>query len=97
MAQTPSVRNGIQDRENIRNNTFLNYKSAAPNQVSYAGISTYESCFQWVDSRVGHDLFRAAPQKGPNFHGIFLRHEEWFRTPGGGVVSFNTLIQRLDW
>jgi hypothetical protein len=45
MAETPSVSNGAQASENPRKNSFLNYKSAALNQLSYAGVSPYESRF----------------------------------------------------
>jgi hypothetical protein len=45
MAETPSIRNGVQAGENPRKNSFLNYKSAALNQLSYAGAAPYESRF----------------------------------------------------
>jgi hypothetical protein len=38
IAETPSVRNGAQAGENTPKNSFLNYKSAALNQLSYAGV-----------------------------------------------------------
>jgi hypothetical protein len=38
MAETPSVRNGAQAGENQHKNSSLNYKSAALNQLSYAGV-----------------------------------------------------------
>jgi hypothetical protein len=37
MAETPSLRNSAQRGENKRKNSFWNYKSAALNQLSYAG------------------------------------------------------------
>ncbi len=43
MTEMPSVRNRTQASENERKNSFLNYKSAALNQLSYAGVPTYES------------------------------------------------------
>jgi len=37
-------------------------------------------------------ISRTALQKRSKFHGLFLRHEKWFRTPRGfGVVFFNTV------
>jgi hypothetical protein len=36
--ETPSVRNSAQSGENARKNFLLNYKSAALNQLSYAGV-----------------------------------------------------------
>jgi hypothetical protein len=38
MAETPNVSNGAQVSENVRKISFLNYKSAALNQLSYAGF-----------------------------------------------------------
>jgi hypothetical protein len=37
MTETPSIRNGLQRCENLRNSLGLNYKSAALDQLSYAG------------------------------------------------------------
>jgi hypothetical protein len=39
------IRNAMQHSENVRKSSFLNYKSAALNQLSYAGVSPYESRF----------------------------------------------------
>jgi hypothetical protein len=39
------IRNAVQHSENVRNSLVLNYKSAALNQLSYAGVSPYESRF----------------------------------------------------
>jgi len=36
----------VQSSETLRNSLGLNYKSAALNQLSYAGVSPDESCFQ---------------------------------------------------
>jgi hypothetical protein len=35
------IRNAVQHSENVRNSLGLNYKSAALNQLSYAGAFTY--------------------------------------------------------
>jgi hypothetical protein len=36
--QTPSLGNAVQNSETMRNSLGLNYKSAALNQLSYAGV-----------------------------------------------------------
>ena len=38
MAELPSFGNAVQSSENVRNSLGLNYKSAALNQLSYAGV-----------------------------------------------------------
>jgi hypothetical protein len=38
VTETPSVSNGAQVGEKPRNKSFLNYKSAALNQLSYVGV-----------------------------------------------------------
>ena len=75
MAELPSVGNAVQSSEMMRNSLGLNYKSAALNQLSYAGATPYESCFQWVDQEIVTTISRTALQKGSKFHGVFLRHE----------------------
>jgi hypothetical protein len=42
MAELPSVGNAVQSSETIRNSLGLNYKSAALNQLSFAGVSLVE-------------------------------------------------------
>jgi hypothetical protein len=37
-AESPSVSDAAQRREKLRKKPFLNYKSAALNQLSYAGV-----------------------------------------------------------
>jgi len=78
-----SVSNDMQSRETLRNSLGLNYKSAALNQLSYAGATPYESCFQWVEQEIVTTISRTALQKGPKFHGIFLRTRNDLRLPGG--------------
>ena len=41
--QIPSLGNAVQSSEKMRNSLGLNYKSAALNQLSYAGAALYES------------------------------------------------------
>ena len=41
----PMICNVAQHSENVRNSLVLNYKSAALNQLSYAGVSPYGSRF----------------------------------------------------
>ncbi len=38
MAELPSIGNAVQSSETMRNSLGLNYKSAALNQLSYAGV-----------------------------------------------------------
>jgi hypothetical protein len=38
MAESPSVSNDMQSSETMRNSLGVNYKSAALNQLSYAGV-----------------------------------------------------------
>jgi len=45
MAELPRVRDGMQRSENLRKNSFLNYKSAALNQLSYAGVPHTKAVF----------------------------------------------------
>ncbi len=42
MTEASSVRETVQRNENTRKNPFLNYKSAALDQLSYAGINLVE-------------------------------------------------------
>jgi hypothetical protein len=42
MAELPSVGNAVQSSETMRNSLGLNYKSAALNQLSFAGVSLVE-------------------------------------------------------
>ena len=58
MTETPSIGNGVQRSENTRKNSLLNYKSAALNQLSYAGknaadINACCRCKQVADRLVG--------------------------------------------
>jgi hypothetical protein len=43
--ELPGVSNDMQSSETPRNSLGLNYKSAALNQLSYAGAARYESRF----------------------------------------------------
>jgi len=43
--QLPSVNNDMQSSETLRNSLGVNYKSAALDQLSYAGTAPYESRF----------------------------------------------------
>jgi hypothetical protein len=45
MPKTPSVRDGMQFPENLRKPLSLNYKSAALNQLSYAGVPHTKAVF----------------------------------------------------
>ena len=62
MAELPSAGNAVQSSETLRNSLVLNYKSAALNQLSYAGAALYESRFQRVDQEfvMTHFAHRAA-------------------------------------
>jgi len=39
------IRNAVQHSENVRNSLGLNYKSAALNQLSYAGVPHTKAVF----------------------------------------------------
>jgi hypothetical protein len=43
--ETPSVSNDMQSSETLRNSLGLNYKSAALNQLSYAGVPHTKAVF----------------------------------------------------
>jgi hypothetical protein len=43
--ELPSVSNAVQSSETLRNSLGLNYKSAALNQLSYAGIPYTKAVF----------------------------------------------------
>jgi hypothetical protein len=43
--ELPGVSNNVQSSETLRNWLGLNYKSAAPNQLSYAGVSHTKAVF----------------------------------------------------
>jgi hypothetical protein len=45
IAETPSVSNAAQACENVRKNPGLNYKSAALDQLSYAGVPQTKAVF----------------------------------------------------
>jgi hypothetical protein len=45
MTEMPSIGNDVQCSESTRKNSFLNYKSAALDQLSYAGAAPYQSRF----------------------------------------------------
>jgi hypothetical protein len=45
MAESHSVGDAVQRSENARKNSFLNYKSAALNQLSYAGVPHTKAVF----------------------------------------------------
>ena len=77
------IRNAVQHSENVRNSLVLNYKSAAL-PAELCRRSPYESCFQCVDQEFVMTISRTALQKGPNFHGIFLRRENGLGLPGAG-------------
>jgi len=60
MTELPSVRDALQRYENRRKNSFLNYKLAALNQLSYAGIPHTKAVFsELIKSSSG----RASPSR----------------------------------
>jgi hypothetical protein len=92
LASIISEKRAAQNSPTMRNSLGLNYKSAALNQLSYAGATHTKAVFSELIKSSPWPISRTALQKGPKFHGIFLRHERWFRTPrGAGGVSFNTV------
>ena len=50
--ELPSVSNDMQSSETLRNSLGLNYKSAALDQLSYAGAAPYQKPFLASSSRV---------------------------------------------
>jgi len=46
MIEMPSIGNDVQSSEIMRKNSFLNYKSAALNQLSYAGVPHTKAVFR---------------------------------------------------
>jgi hypothetical protein len=71
MAELPGVGNAVQSSETLRNSLGLNYKSAALNQLSYAGATHTEAVFGGL-IKSSHDPFRAPRCKRvQKFHGIF--------------------------
>ena len=90
--ELPGVSNDMQSSETQRNSLGLNYKSAALNQLSYAGATPYESCFQRVDQEFVMTHFAHGAAKGPKNSRYFSTAREMVRTPrGAGLVSFNTV------
>jgi hypothetical protein len=63
----------MQSSETLRNSLGVNYKSAALNQLSYAGLLHTKAVFSELIKSSSEPISRTALQKGPKFHGIFLR------------------------
>ena len=74
MAELPSVGNAIQSSETLRNSLGLNCRSAALNQLSYAGIPYMKAVFSGLIKSLSSPMPRTALQKGSKFHGPFLRY-----------------------
>jgi hypothetical protein len=74
--ELPSVSNDMQTSETLRNSLGLNYKSAALNQLSYAGIPYTKAVFSALIKRSSRPISRTALQKGSKFHGPFLRYQK---------------------
>jgi hypothetical protein len=76
MTELPSVRNGAQPSENVRNSLVLNYKSAALNQLSYVGIPYTKAVFGKLikSSSMTHFAHRAA--KGTKISRSFSTDEK---------------------
>jgi hypothetical protein len=60
MTETPSIGNGVQRSENTRKNSLLNYKSAALNQLSYAGVPHTKAVFSELIKSFSLPISRAA-------------------------------------
>jgi hypothetical protein len=69
--ELPSVSNDMQSSETLRNSLGLNYKSAALNQLSYAGVTPYKSRFQRVDQEFVMTHFAHRAAKGTKFSRYF--------------------------
>src|SRR5262245_44145742 len=69
--ESPGVSNDMQSSETLRNSLGLNYKSAALNQLSYAGAALYTRRFSEFIKSSSSLMQRTALQRGPRFHGSF--------------------------
>jgi hypothetical protein len=72
----PSARNAVQHSENVRNSLVLNYKSAALNQLSYAGVPIRKPLLA-SSSRLRHDRSLAHARR-PVVHGRFSTVRQFF-------------------
>jgi len=88
--ELPSVSNDMQSSETLRNSLGLNYKSAALDQLSYAGVSPYESCFQRVDQEFVMNHFAHRAAKAIKISRNFSTAREMTRTRGGPGSSRST-------
>ena len=95
MAEAPSVCNDVQRGENARKKSFLNYKSAALNQLSYAGVPHAKAVFSGLIKRSSRPHFRAPRcKRDQNFTVLFYGTRNGLEPPGVGVVSFITSSDR---
>ena len=95
--ELPSVSNAMQRSETLSNSLGLNYKSAALNQLSYAGVSHTKAVFSELIKSSSWPISRTALQRRPRFHGSFLGHEKWLGSPGGAGVVATDGLQRPNW
>jgi len=94
-AELPSVSNDMQSSETLRNSLGLNYKSAALNQLSYAGVPNTKAVFSELIKSL-HDPSRVPRCKGIKFHGLFLRPENGLGPRGAGGSSPIKIVQTLS-
>jgi hypothetical protein len=81
--ELPSVSNDMQRSETLRNSLGLNYKSAALNQLSYAGVPI-RKLFSASWSRVRHDPSHAPRcKRDQNFTVFFYGTRNGLGLPGG--------------
>ena len=69
--ELPSVSNDMQNSETLRNSLGLNYKSAALNQLSYAGIPYTKTVFSGLIKSLSSPMPRSALQRDQNFTVFF--------------------------
>jgi hypothetical protein len=81
--ESPGVSNEMQSSETLRNSLGLNYKSAALNQLSYAGIPYTKAVFSALIKSSSRSISRTALREGSKFHGPFLRRENCLQLAGG--------------
>jgi hypothetical protein len=83
--ELPIGSNDMQSSETLRNSLGLNYKSAALNQLSYAGVLHTKAVFSGLIKRSSRSISRTALPKGSKFHGPGIRND--LGLPPGGAGS----------
>src|SRR5262249_35779004 len=83
----PSGKRAMQRSGNLRNSLGVNYKSAALNQLSYAGAAPYKSCFQRVDQEFVTPFRAPRCKRDQNFTVLFYGVRNDLGLPWGAGSS----------